>query len=198
MGPALGKACGVETSCDGCRTVPPTPTRRPMGDRSNECFEYGGGACLKQPVTPAGVLARGVELLFSSDTAEGSTSSRHGPEVVIVARGEAPALSFSVESSHLHEAESSGDWTHAQLLAHLRAKYGSCPNADPRSRYATLDAWLEAASLDASEADDTVEVSCRSGADYWDGGYEECEELHAVYGSYELRAGYRDVGNFGE
>ena len=169
-----------------------------MGDRSNECFEYGGGARLKQPVTPAGVLARGVELLFSSDTTEGSTSSRHGPEVVIVARGEAPALSFSVESSHLHEAESSGDWTHAQLLAHLRAKYGSCPNADPRSRYATLDAWLEAASLDASEADDTVEVSCRSGADYWDGGYEECEELHAVYGSYELRAGYRDVGNFGE
>ena len=39
--------------------------------------------------------------------------------------------------------------------------------------------------------------SCRSGADYWDGGYEECEELHAVYGSYELRAGYRDVGSFG-
>ena len=171
-----------------------------MGDRSNQpCFEYGKARLQQQPVTPAGVLERGVALLFSSEMNEDSTasSSHHGPEVVIVARGEAPALSFSVKSSHLHEEESSGDWTNAQLLSHLRAKYGSCPNADPRSRYATLDAWLDAASLDASEADGAIEVSCRSGADYWDGGYEECEELHAVYGSYELRAGYRDVGSFG-
>ena len=116
-----------------------------MSDRSNQpCFEYGKARLQQQPVTPAGVLERGVALLFSSEMNEDSTasSSHHGPEVVIVARGEAPALSFSVKSSHLHEEESSGDWTNAQLLSHLRAKYGSCPNADLRSRYATLDAWL--------------------------------------------------------